>query len=139
MNEHETDRIAAAMHALRPDWPASSIRTLIRKHLADRPRRDVAVALAWIACEPATATPARVLESGPWWLAAGVDGQTTGRREPYDPAAFCDECGKSEATCRRNTLSGHEFTSALDHARRLAHDGSKTSLPRPGRTEGRSQ
>ena len=135
MNEHETDRIAAAMHQLRPDWPVASIRTLIRKHLADRPRRDVAVALAWIACEPNTHTPARVLESGPWWLAAGVAGDTTGRREPYDPASTCNICGKSEATCRRNEVGGHEFESAVDLARRLAHDASKPSLRELARRE----
>jgi len=128
MNEHETDRIAAAMHQLRPDWPATSIRTLIRKHLADRPRRDVAVALAWIACEPATATPARVLEAGPWWLAAGVAGDTTGRREPYDPSSFCHTCGKAEGACRRNEFADHEFESVVAHARRLAHDAPKRPL-----------
>lgn len=128
MNEHETDRIAAAMHQLRPDWPASSIRTLIRKHLADRPRRDVAVALAWISCETNTATPARVLESGPWWVAAGVAGDTTGRREPFDPNSTCHICGRSEGNCRRNTVSDHEFESVIDHDRRRAHDAAKTPL-----------
>lgn len=127
MNEHETDRIAAAMHQLRPDWPVASIRTLIRKHLADRPRRDVAVALAWIACETGTATPARVLEAGPWWKAASADGQTVSLT-PFDPSSFCSVCNKPEGTCRRNELSGHEFTSAVDHARRLSHDTHKPPL-----------
>jgi hypothetical protein len=127
MNDHEIDRIAAAMHQLRPDWPVSSVRTLIAKHLADRPRRDVAVALAWIACETNTATPKRVLEAGPWWKAASADGATV-TLTPYDPRSTCDICGKPEATCRRNELSGHEFTSAHEHSRRLAHDGAKKSL-----------
>ncbi len=114
MNEHETERIAAAMHQLRPDWPVSSLRTLIAKKLADRPRRDVAVALAWVACEPNSATPARVLEAGPWWRAAAVEGQAN-RREPYDPAKFCGTCGKPEMRCKAIPayISEHEFTSAI--------------------------
>lgn len=130
MNDHEADRIAAAANQLRPDWPVTSVRTLIRKHLADRPRRDVAVALAWIACEANTSTPARVLEAGPWWLAAAVDGQTTGRREPFDPLQTCDVCGKSESGCRRNPLSEHEFVAVAHHAQRLAHEDPKPRLPR---------
>lgn len=94
MNDHEAQRIAAAANALRPDWPTSSLLTIIRKNLLDRPRRDVAVALAWVACESGTSNPGRVLESGPWWQAAAVDGQTTGRREPFDPATCCGTCNK---------------------------------------------
>lgn len=120
MNENERDRIAAAIHQLRPDWPASSIRTLIdRPRLRDRPRRDVAVALAWIACESGTQTPARVLESGPWWQAAGVEGSdnggavTAGR---LDPDGTCDTC--SQPPHRHGPTSGHDFISTLDAARR---------------------
>lgn len=111
MNDHEIQRIAAAAHQLRPDWPASSVATLIRKNLADRPRRDVAVALAWVACETATSTPARVLETGPWWRAAGVEGTT--RREPFDPTTTCGICGQPEHRCNANPHSGHEFVSSV--------------------------
>jgi hypothetical protein len=87
MNTHEAERIAAAMHEARPDWPTSSVLTLIRKSLLDKPRRDVFVALAWVASEPNSHTPARVLESGPWWRAAGVEGAagTTNEPEPAPP------------------------------------------------------
>lgn len=116
MNEHETDRIAAAMHQLRPDWPTASLRTLIAKKLGDRPRRDVTVALAWVACESGTSTPARVLEAGPWWKAAGVEGSAH-QREPWDPAKFCGICGQPEDRCRRNELSGHTFITSVDVTR----------------------
>jgi hypothetical protein len=86
MNENEIDRIAAATNALRPDWPLASLRTLLqRPEMVNRTRRDVAVALAWVACESATKTPARVLEAGPWWQATNADGQRTGRTS-YDIA-----------------------------------------------------
>ena len=113
MNDHEAQRIAHAANAMRPDWPIASVLTMIRAHLLDRPRRDVAVALAWVACESGTHTPARVLESGPWWLAAGVAGDTTGRREPFDPATFCGTCGQPEARCRSHVMPDHEFTSVV--------------------------
>lgn len=116
MNEHEAERIAAAMNQLRPDWPRRSLLTLIEKNLMDRPRRDVIVALGWVAAEPGTSTPARVLESGPWWKAAGIEGQAQ-RREPYNPAEFCDICGKPHG---RHPESDHEFVSALNHTRKLA-------------------
>jgi hypothetical protein len=82
VNENEADRLAAMATALRPDWPLASIRTLLaRPEVANRSRRDVAVALAWVACESATKTPARVLEAGPWWQAANHE--RTGRTS-YD-------------------------------------------------------
>lgn len=117
MIDHEIDRIAAAMHQLRPDWPAVSIRTLIHKHLADRPRRDVAVALAWVACEPGTSTPARVLEAGPWWKAAGVEG-TASKREPWDAGSFCAVCQEPADRCARLWSADHEFVSAAHWAQR---------------------
>ncbi len=65
MNENETDRIAAMGNALRPDWPVASLRALLRRPtLANKTRRDMAVALAWVACESETKTPARVAEAG---------------------------------------------------------------------------
>jgi hypothetical protein len=103
MNENEADRIAAAAHALRPDWPLASLRTLLaRPEIATRARRDVAVALTWVACESATKTPARVLEAGPWWLATNTEG---GRRSYNVPCPEhsteilpCGRCANATAT-----------------------------------------
>ena len=108
MDDFEAERIAAAIHVLRPDWPAKSLRTLMaRPQLAAKPRRDVAVALTWIACETNTATPARVLESGPWWRACVVDDPEGSRphpvkatdqcpRHPGQRATFCGGCRADE-------------------------------------------
>lgn len=123
MNTHEIERIAAAMNQLRPDWPTSSLRTLITKSLADRPRRDVAVALAWIACESGTATPARVLEAGPWWKAAAVETGASGHHHVAkvygwnegDPRDVCGICGLDQAAClQRARTNGHDFTARID-------------------------
>jgi hypothetical protein len=136
MNEHEIQRIAAAMHELRPDWPAASIRTVIAKNLADKPRRDVCVALAWVACETNSATPARVMESGPWWRAAAVDGATTNGPEKFDPLDTCSICGKRRQRCAAVQFSGHSFVSAVEGARQAA-ETSRADLAREAMRAGK--
>lgn len=90
MNDNEIDRIAAMAHALRPDWPLASLRTLLAgDQLRNKSRRDMAVALAWVACENDTKTPKRVVESGPWWHAANVE---TPERVVRFPPKRDDEC-----------------------------------------------
>lgn len=115
MNSHEIERIAASMNQLRPDWPEAQLTTLLRdERITHRPRRDVAVALAWVACEAGTANPYRVLEAGPWWKAAGTEGATTGvRREWPGDAHRCRICSLSESECHsRRTWSDHDFEPA---------------------------
>lgn len=120
MIDHEIERIAAAINRLRPDWPKTSLETLLRKpELRNRPRRDVAVALAWVACEAQTVTPARVLEAGPWWKAAGVEGQAA-RREPFDRGTFCGICHLQRDRCRALWPDDHEFISVHELEKQVA-------------------
>ncbi|MBU2693853.1 hypothetical protein [Pimelobacter sp. 30-1] len=126
MNEHEAQRIACAISRARPDWPERQVRTLIETRLLDRPRRDVFVALAWVASERTSASPYRVLEAGPWWQAAAVDG-TTSPRQPFTTATACDVC--SQPAQRHTAHSGHEFVSVADAARARTDDP-KPRLPR---------
>lgn len=65
----ETARLAAAINILRPDWPTRSLQTILDRDHTHRPIHDLAVALAWIATDPGTKTPARLAEHGPWWTA----------------------------------------------------------------------
>lgn len=124
MNEVEISRIAAAISDLRPDWPAASIRSLLnRPELKNKPRRDVAVALTWVACEADTKTPARVIEAGPWWRAAASEtgggtvthtGKTIGPRHG-DPREVCATCDMWRADCEsRRATSGHEFVARIN-------------------------
>lgn len=120
MNEHETERIAAAMNQARPDWPLQQLRTLLRdQRVVDRPRRDVFVALAWVASEPHSASPYRVLENGPWWRAAGIEGSTT-RREPWDPGGNCANCSEPEDRCRALWAEDHDYISQAKHMQQVA-------------------
>ena len=99
MNETEADRIAAAANALRPDWPVASLRTLLRRpDLMRRPRRDVAVALTWVACDSTTKTPARVIEAGPWWKAATIETTESAPAAPK-PHEACTTCGRHRDRC----------------------------------------
>jgi hypothetical protein len=65
----ELARIAAAVNLLRPDWPISSVQTLLENHHSSRPFHDLAVAAVWVATDPDSKTPARLTEAGPWWAA----------------------------------------------------------------------
>jgi hypothetical protein len=109
MNDHEAERIADALTHLRPDWPVKQLRTLLADpRIAGRPRRDVVVALAWVASEPGTASPYRVLEAGPWWRAATVLGDSV-TVEHLAPGESCRACGKPQQRCQANPYAEHDF------------------------------
>lgn len=89
MNEVELARLAAMAHALRPEWPAQSVKTYLHA-FAGSAFRDVAVALAWVACDPTSATPARLAENGPWWQATRLPGMTANVPPRQDPLLVPD-------------------------------------------------
>jgi hypothetical protein len=135
MNEHEAARIASAVHHLRPDWPVKSILTLLLTKLADRPRRDVCVALAWVACESNTATPARVLEQGPWWRAAAVDSAPAGTANTFDRATCCGICSQPERICQSHARPDHEFIPHALYMQRTVPTDPRTPTSTPPETE----
>lgn len=91
MNDTEARRIAGCVNMLRPDWPIKQLRTLLSDdRLAGRPRRDVVVALVWIASDSNTKNPYRVFEAGPWWKAVVTDETTTVTAEK---GPWCRNCG----------------------------------------------
>lgn len=125
MNEYETERIAKAVNVLRPDWPVNSLITLMGKEqLKHRPRRDVLVALCWVASESNSHTPARVLEAGPWWKATQADGDTGGGHKHPMRAGDPDEC-RTHRGQHRDHCSG----CAAD---RLTRDPTPPRVPPPG-------
>lgn len=97
-SETEIERLAAATNQIRPDWPVQSLRTHLRNHHEHRAYRDLAVALAYIATDPMTQTPARLKESGPWWRLTEEQARTpVGRTIPCpehddQPASRCTRC-----------------------------------------------
>lgn len=93
MTSHaERQRLAAMAAALRPDWPVNSLYTLLTDDvvLVKRSYQDVALALAWVGTDPATKTPARLAQPGPWWAATTA----ASVKAPTSVAARrCGECG----------------------------------------------
>jgi hypothetical protein len=112
LDETQVHRLAGMAHALRPDWPVKSLVTFIDANLTARAHRDVAVALAYVACDPKSATPKRILEAGPWWRATAVEGNTT--RPPKREEA-CAICGREQI--QHGLHAEHDFTD-VDHASR---------------------
>lgn len=107
MTRTEAERVAHAVNALRPDWPTSSLLTLIGQHLKHRAYRDVAVALAWVACDPATRTPGRVVEPGPWWQATQAQSPTVSavpHKCPDHPEERAWDC----APCAAQATADHQ-------------------------------
>ena len=100
IDKADAERIAQAVHDLRPEWPTQSVLTLIgnSEDLRTRAYRDLAVAFAYVACDPASLTPGRVREQGPWWQhttaqKATVSAVTTRCPEhPSNAAWNCPEC-----------------------------------------------
>lgn len=112
MLPEEADRLAVAVHALRPDWPARSLRTFINNQMMAESYHDGALALVWVAIDPRTTTPARALQAGPWRQAGLADRATEQPPSSRDPFV-CSVCHHSEAACRRlaaMTDDPHPFT-----------------------------
>jgi len=69
-DEHEIQRIAAAMNVIRPKWPIKSLVTFLTNHHARRPYRDLLIAGVVVASDERTETPKLLNQHGPWWAAA---------------------------------------------------------------------
>ena len=112
LSDVQLSRLAGLGNSLRPDWANASLVTFLAKNVRDRAYRDVAVALAYVACDPVTKTPARLLEAGPWWSATRDPNAA-----PTVRPITCRDCGqvhtKAEG-CKRN----HEPASPEDIRRR---------------------
>ncbi len=61
----EAERLASAIHSLRPDWPLNSLLGFLKQR-QNRPLLEVTIELAWVAQLPDSKTPARIDADGPW-------------------------------------------------------------------------
>lgn len=127
MNQTDIQRLAASVNALRPDWPTKSLTTFIANNLGTRATIDAAVAMAWIATDPDTKTPARVLEAGPWWKATRPAGAPTGEQpDQIHSAEICRVCRKTRAGHDHMAAisdDGHAFTTAPETHRQTDRTG----------------
>lgn len=119
MNQIQIERIAAALHALRPDWPVQSL----VKFISDRrnqPMTDLLVQLVMVAVDPETKTPARIDQDGAWKrvLSIAPTERNTSAHIPVASPTDCDICSRSKAKCdlddsheyvQRNRRDGRKF------------------------------
>ena len=97
MNHDEATRIAGAINFLRPDWGRAGLLKLMENdYLAARPGREVALALTFVACDPASRAPTRVLEHGPWWE-LNIKWQPAAPAYRYPAHDDCHDCGRPKA------------------------------------------
>jgi len=104
-DEHQ--RIAAAMHAIRPEWNPVSLTTYLDRHMLAKPYADLLVAGVVVAMDPKTQTPKLLERHGRWWeAAAAANGEVTKtppREVPCDEEGHtgtifrCPECRESKA------------------------------------------
>lgn len=138
MNRDEIQRAAATGHRLRPDWRADSLETFLGRHLADRPYRDVVIALAVIATDPDATTPDLLRRDGPWWTAAHVaqrrpepDGVTGAQSCAYHHGqpAVCPECAADRRLVTNNpSMHAAVVRDAIRAARQPAGDDPTATL-----------
>lgn len=135
-DRNEIERIATAMHTLRPSWPINSLITFLGKHQS-RPFRDLAIAAAVVATDPKTNTPNLLNQFGPWWRAAqeatgeviptvgpGKEPRCTVHGHEHAAARTCAACRTERlATGTWPTGTRHQQAGPSDHqpdARTLA-------------------
>jgi len=106
LTDTQVSNLAAAVHALRPDWNLRSLTTFVGDKLRVRAFRDVAVALAWVATDEQTKTPARVLEAGPWWRANSEDKTIRPPRKDEDCPLHMGNWATNCAGCASDRLAG---------------------------------
>jgi hypothetical protein len=110
MTPQELDRCATVAALLRPEWPLGSLKTWFVKFSAKHAHRAYIDTLhAIVACylDPATTTPARLAENGPWWRAA-PNAQPERKITMGTDAQLCRQChrvlpppGEEEHDCRK--------------------------------------
>ena len=88
-DEHQ--RVAAAMHAVRPEWNPVSLTTYLDRNMLAKPYADLLVAGVVVAMDTATKTPALLERHGRWWEAAATANGEVAKLPPRNPP--CDEPG----------------------------------------------
>lgn len=134
MTPIQLHRLAGAIATLRPDWPPQSIQTFLEKHFTHRPLRDIAVALTYVAVDPTTTTPARVLEAGPWWQSAATRDVPTAVNDcpthPHTALWVDNRTSASECSgCRNDRRADETATATFD--RKPVPDDVREALRRP--------
>lgn len=127
LNETQIAIIAGSTNHLRPNWNVAAIRAVIRKLPTHHTPSQVAAALAYVACDPETRQPTRILEGGPWWPSVIASAPKLARKsEPTD----CHICGRP----KHEPIPGdHEYIQrdSIQRASPEAIEAAKKALTNP--------
>jgi hypothetical protein len=111
------------VNKLRPEWRAQSVYSLLAEKHADRAFADLAVALAWVSADPASQTPARINDHGPWWLATRFNAGNSevqlpgpGKEPACDRAGHEHELARNCRACAAERLADTDADDAPMHA-----------------------
>jgi hypothetical protein len=122
-SESEMRRLAGMVNKLRPEWRAQSVYSLLAEKHADRAFADLAVALAWVSADPASQTPARINDHGPWWLATRFNAGNSevqlpgpGKEPACDRAGHEHELARNCRACAAERLADTDADDAPMHA-----------------------
>lgn len=132
-NKQESERIAASINILRPDWSTGLILAVLGDNRCiRRGYADLAIAMTCVAVDPVSKKPGRIHESGPWWNASLA---TSPRPQvlAFHPELTCVTCFKRRDDCRLADARApldcqHEFSSSVDEAKRPKVKLSKIQL-----------
>lgn len=96
LTKDEAQRIAGAVHILRPDWGTDGLMVILGDNrILFHPYRDVVVAFAALAADPTSRKPTRIFEQGHWWETAAPRPHERNTSAPIRRPADddCDTCG----------------------------------------------
>ena len=119
-SDHELQIVAQVVGIVREDWVPRSVLAMLRREpsLRDRPYRWLAVAAVIVALDPASKTPKRLLEFGPWWQAAavstgeGTDTPGPGKEPACERVGHEHELARNCRACRAQALAETEVDAA---------------------------
>lgn len=120
LTRNEAERLAAAVNALRADWPTASLLKFLSQR-KERPLLDLTIELCWVAQLPETKTPGRIDEDGPWKSAVrdSLPFSATGVLEHIDYGTACTVCLKPRDHLWHGgtgTVNDHDWTKPSEPA-----------------------
>ena len=127
MELQDIQRIAVSVHQIRQQWPVESLKTFIRNRADRMTPLDLHLQLIYVAHDPATTTPARIDQHGPWKYLLTGPREQQGPDYRYSDPRDCTTCGRPERACRKD---GHEYAPIFLRDEQRASDDLKAAVRR---------
>lgn len=123
----EAQKLSAMGNTLRPDWKPGSLLTFITQELKTRTFREIAIALAYVGCDPEIRTPGVLRDAGPWWEAARPIAAPVGRGNGKCPN--CESFHSPQSPCNVRQLRADKRNGWAAKARADLHTRHGSATP----------